>query len=399
MADDQQTVDYEALAAQARQAKPPQVDYDKLEADVKTAKDHVAQGQPVPHPVVARILDWLPAAGGAIGGGIGLLPGAALGGASGEAFKQLGNRIAGNPAPSTMTEAATDIGEQGALQGVAQLAGPAISKAAGYLAPKLMQSAVKPAFGAIEDMVKSGEAPAVVKTLLNDGINVTAGGIRKLNALINTGQDAIKQVLSSPSAGMVDPMSALGPLAETAAKFAKQGTPQADLATIRAAANDFIDAWVADPASGALKPKLTSELANEVKQGTYRKATDAAYGEMSSAGKEAQKALGRGLKEGIETANPNTPIAAMNAQQGQRIDAAEVVGRRWAMAHNLDPAGLAPAATKAAGFLTMLLSRSPAVKSMLANGMYQQAALIAGVTPNVIRSAVAALAMSKEDQK
>lgn len=407
MADDQQqAVDYDALAAQARQAKPPQVDYDKLAADVKTAQAHVDAGQSVPHPIVARILDWLPGVGAGIGGvlgAVGGLPGsvggAALGGGSGESFRQLGNRLAGNPAPPTSTEAAEDIGKQALLQGATQVLGPAMGKTASYLAPKLMQSAVKPAFGAIDDMVKSGEAPQVVKTLLKDGISVTASGIRKINSLISTGQDTIKAVLSSPSAGLVDPMSGLSKIPETVAKFATQGTPQADVATIRQAADQFVDAWVKDPATGDLKAKWSSDLANEIKQGTYRKATDAAYGEMSSAAKEAQKAIGRGIKEGIETANPDTPIKAMNAEQGQRIDAAEVVGRRWAMAHNLDPAGLAPAATKGVGFLTMLMSRSPAIKSMLANGMYQQAGLIAGVSPNVIRAAMAALSMSSEDQK
>ena len=217
MADDQQqAVDYDALAAQARQAKPPQVDYDKLAADVKTAQAHVDAGQSVPHPIVARILDWLPGVGAGIGGvlgAVGGLPGigrwrgrSAVGPVnhSGNwATVSLAIRLLPHPQRPQKTSVSSAL-----LQGATQVLGPAMwgRRPVIWLRSSCSRP-FKPAFGAIDDMVKSGEAPQVVKTLLKDGISVTASGIRKINSLISTGQDTIKAVLSSPSAGLVDPMS------------------------------------------------------------------------------------------------------------------------------------------------------------------------------------------------
>ena len=43
-------------------------------------------------------------------------------------------------------------------------------------------------------------------------------------------------------------------------------------------------------------------------------------------------------------------------------------------------------------FLAALIDRSPAVKSMIANGMWQSAERATGISANVIRGAVAAVA-------
>lgn len=385
--------------------------------NARLAQQHVNNQTDVPHPIVQRILKALPAAFGPLGyffgteegrqqlptaGGItgGMLAGptgAAAGAAAGTAARDITNAATGQgDTPKTAMGAATDVVGQSALQGGLEGTAALASRYAKPVAERLMQSAVKPGFQAIEDMVNTGNAPKVVQTLLKDGINVTASGIRRLNALIATDREQVKSILTDAS-GQVDPMQALGPLKELAGKYKNQPTPQADLATIRQAANDFIDAWVKDPQSGEIMAKWSPAEAQEVKTGAYRK-VQGDFGQMSGAAKDSQKALARGIKEGIENAVPNSDVAAINAREGARIDALDVVGRRWAMAHNLEPAGLAPVANKAAGFFTMLAQRSPAVKSMLANGLYKQAALVTGVPVFAIRAMMAAISGAQGDQ-
>ena len=95
-----------------------------------------------------RVVDSpaLPIAGGVIGGlaalpsGPGAVGGAALGGAAGEAYRQIGARALGMDAPDTSMEAAKKIGIEGATQGVAEATGSyvlgPIARGAGRLLKK-----------------------------------------------------------------------------------------------------------------------------------------------------------------------------------------------------------------------------------------------------------------------
>src|SRR6185295_15039462 len=106
----------------------------KKAIDAQLAKSHVDQGQPVPHPIVKRMLDWLPAMGGMLGGaagavvgapeaGIGAVPaaigGAMLGGAAGRSLENFGNALVGNPAPKSVAESFGSAGNAGLTQGAA----------------------------------------------------------------------------------------------------------------------------------------------------------------------------------------------------------------------------------------------------------------------------------------
>jgi len=68
------------------------------------------------------------------------------------------------------------------------------------------------------------------------------------------------------------------------------------------------------------------------------------------------------------------------------------VGRRVALSGNRDPVGFAWVAHHPTTFITALLDRSPAVKSLLARGLYTQAATAARVSPDLIRVALGAIA-------
>jgi hypothetical protein len=74
------------------------------------------------------------------------------------------------------------------------------------------------------------------------------------------------------------------------------------------------------------------------------------------------------------------------------LAALEAVRNRVGISGNQNPAGFAMVAHAAPrSFIAALMDRSPIVKSMIANGMWQSAERATGIPANVIRGAVQSL--------
>lgn len=346
------------------------------------------------------LLKYLPAVGGTIGGLTGGIPGAALGGAAGQGFQTLLNHfkelagaakdVSNNPPLDSIKGAAVGAGEgalaagkQAALQGAVQGLGDlAIKPGLTYLGRSVMQSAVKPGLKTVTRSMAAGETtPPVVQTLLDKGINVTAGGYRKLQTLLNATNDEISQAIAASNAGIA-PIKVAGRLSDTARTFANQVNPQADLAAISSVGENFLE-------SQAHRPLIPVAEAQALKQGTYARIGDK-YGQASAASIEAEKSLARGLKE--EIANEVPDVSALNAKEGKLIEALYAVGKRVALSGNANQVGMSWLIHNPTVFLASLMERSPVVQSMLARGMYSGAAAAAGVSEASIRAAVEALA-------
>lgn len=381
--------------------------------------------------------DWLPAAGATVGGviggiggtafglGFGGLPGAvggaAVGGAAGEAANQLVDRLTGDAtAPTSATEAATGMAGQAALQGGMQAVGGAVAPALKAGGQRLMQSSLKPGIGALKDMMKGAEVPKVVQTLLDEGVNVTRGGILKLQGLVDATNDTIRAAVRQ-SPAQIAPVRVAARTGPTRRAFAQQVNPDADVNAVREATQQFLRnpattktaqvgtkhvptgvlnaqgqmTTTAQPVMGRVSRPLSAVEAQDLKVGTYRQ-IGKKYGQQSAAAVEAEKALARGLKEELQKAIPS--IQALNKREGDLIEALEQVGRRVAVSSNRDPVGFGWVASYAPlNFLAALMDRSASVKSFLARGMYQSAAKVAGVPEHLIRAAVTALATSGDD--
>src|ERR1051325_7220009 len=290
--------------------------------------------------MLSRAAAWLPEAGGAIGGMAGGVPGAAVGGAAGQGYEALLTHLTELPTvlkdvarlaleqPTATakgflqgaTRGAVNAGEAAAVQGGAQAVGAGLGAVASKVAPALMQSALKPGLKTSLAAVKKGSEIPAVKTLLEEGVNVTPGGIEKLNAIISASNETIADALNSlPSAARVSPLKAAGRLTQTAAKFAHQVNPASDLEAVSRAGQEFLD-----------HPSLTSATmsvpeAQAMKTGTYAQLKAKAYGELKGADIEAQKAIARGLKEEIasEAQKYGIDITAANAREGAAITARE----------------------------------------------------------------------------
>lgn len=365
-------------------------------ADAKPVPDFAATNQKDPQGNATvdwldRLVQWLPAAAGATGGVMGsaggppgAIMGAALGGAAGEAYKQLIRRARGvGDVPSTSMDAAKNIGAEGAIQGAAQGVGEAIAPVLRTVGSRMMQSAVKPGLKMLLRDVKQGaDVPRVVKTLLDEGVSVTPTGLAKLQTLLKSTNDEIATALAS-SSGTVSPIRVASRLNQTARTFASQVNPQADLEAISTVGENFLGH------PGLTGASISLPEAQALKTGTYARIGEK-YGQASAAGIEAEKALARGLKEEIASEVP--AVTELNAKEGRLLEALHTVGKRVALAGNKDPIGFAWVAHNPMTFLAALMDRSPAVKSMVARGLYQSAGAAAQVAPQLIRLAVGAIA-------
>lgn len=268
-------------------------------------------------------VDALPTVGGAVGGIVGGiagnvpggLGGAALGGAAGEAAKQLVNRYRGAPAPSTMLEAATSIGKEGAIQGAAELAGAGIGKGAQYVGGRLYNLALRPAakitqgFGDVAGMG------------LKEGVPVSLGGAAKTAGLRSASAQAADQM--AMSSGATIPTSAatqgFGDVAKEAAQRASLGMAD-DTADVLARAAEIQKNYPGGiPASVAQALKKTAQKSADT---AFR--TQAAGGLVKTVDAQLNKATATGLKTGIEAAVPG--IAEQNAQTQTLMGLSKALG-------------------------------------------------------------------------
>lgn len=220
----------------------------------------------------------------------------------------------------------------------------------------LMGSALK-----ISGKNKIQDAATIIDTMLEEGINVTHGGIDKLRGMIGELNNEVRAHISQSSATV--PKSVVDqPLTEALDKFRRQATPEADIATIRKAWAEFRRHPLLRGSSD-----IPVQLAQDIKQGTQRKMAEE-YGSLGSAGVEAQKSIARGLKEGIAKAVPE--VAPLNAQESRLLAALEPLERRVLVEMRKNPVGLSLLAHNPKAALAFMADRSGLFKSLAARMIY-----------------------------
>src|SRR5574343_795789 len=234
-------------------------------------------------------------------------------------------------------------------------AGTWVSDRLGGLAQTLMQSALKPS----KKAQLSGDAARAVQTLLDNGVNVSRGGVEKLQNLVSDLNSQISDKITNSTATS-DRQTVLNALDSVRCKFSNQVDPIPDLNAIKAVADRF-----------NIHPSIQSDaipvqLAQQLKQGTY-KVLNGKYGQLGSAETEAQKGLARGLKEEIANALPE--IAPLNAKESQLLNALKLTESRVMQQANNNPFGIAGLATTPTSFIRMMLDKNALLKSAAARGV------------------------------
>lgn len=232
-------------------------------------------------------------------------------------------------------------------------AGEAVSGALKNTARGVMQSALKPGIKALQ----TGKAGRAVDTMLEEGVNVSPGGVDKLKTKIGEINDAIAaKIADSPA--IVKKERVASRLQEKLSQFEKQVNPTSDLKAIQKAWDEFLE-----------HPLLKTDdipvsTAQEMKQGTYRALGDKSYGELKGAEVEAQKTLARGLKEEIAKAVPE--VQQLNAQESGLLNALSLAERRVLVEANKNPVGLGFMALDPKRLAAWMADRSGLFKSIVA---------------------------------
>ena len=262
------------------------------------------------------------------------------------------------PEPAAGLGFATNVGIQAIPMAIGGVAGKLASPAMQSGARQLMQSALKPSKRSLE----TGEAGRAIGTIFEQGVNVTPGGVRELRSVITKLNDDIKDAIARLPA-MVDKQAVTKTLDNTYNKFMMQANPQSDIATIEKALTNFLE----HPLLRNLD-EIPVQLAQQLKQGTYKALGSKAYGELKGAEIEAQKALARGLKEEIARVVPG--IDKLNKTESELLNAESLMVSRTLMDANKNPMGLGWLAAHPATWLGFAIDRSPLLKSLIARTMY-----------------------------
>lgn len=145
------------------------------------------------------LASWLPAAGGMVGGYFGSIPGAAIGGAVGEGYKQLVQH--GAELPGAISDVARNllshpvetasgavagtnrgglnVGEEAATQAAGQYVGDKLAQGTGVMSKWLMNRATSRVSAKLMQ-----DFPELSDTLIDNALTVSKGGLGKAHALL-----------------------------------------------------------------------------------------------------------------------------------------------------------------------------------------------------------------------
>lgn len=170
---------------------------------------------------------------------------------------------------------------------------------------KLYQSALKPS-----TTTPPAKVAGAIKEGLASDVPVSVSGAQKLSDLMDDTNQKIAAVVASDPTKTINKFAVASRLADTAkGPLALQVNPEADLNAISQSGNEFL----------RNQPnEIPVTDAQKMKQATYSVQGKRAYGELSSAAVESQKALARGLKEELASQFPE--LSTLNAQDSRLIN-------------------------------------------------------------------------------
>jgi hypothetical protein len=172
--------------------------------------------------------DWLPTAGGVIGGMVGKVPGvriatAGIGGAAGEGYRQLVQHAGEIPGAlwdvgrNLVTEPAATVGgfvegakagaKQAAIQGAIQAGGQAVGEGLVGVGAKASPWLMNRALNLTAKL--SREFPTVSSTMIEHALTVSQGGLEKARTLLKAAKDTANAALTkAQAAGATVPITA-----------------------------------------------------------------------------------------------------------------------------------------------------------------------------------------------
>lgn len=341
-------------------------------------------------------VDALPMVGGAVGGTVGGIGGAAfglgvggapgaiggatLGGAAGESVRRLVQLARGKrkPGASTMGEDAAGIATEGAIQGASEAVGGAVGKGLQKGGRAIYRGLLKPSKAIREGF--GGDA--VVRTLMDEGVTISGKGLDKITGKLGASRDAALKMVqdAAPTSTYVKPseiISEFGDAVKTLRNRVNVGQPS-ELAKVGERGKRLIKALTTGAGMDAAGAQVAKETAQDAASGAYRM-MERGGAKQLGADDLLDEATARGFRKAVEKRVPG--VAAQN-QRTQALlgakraldDAVEGRANNMAVggARDIIAAGTGAAVGGPAGLATGLASRvlaSPRAGSAAAIGL------------------------------
>lgn len=223
----------------------------------------------------------------------------------------------------------------------------------------LMHSALKPTIEAS----RTGKADRAIATMLDEGYNVSPGGVEKIQARVSDLNKQVKDLIST-SPQKVNKLAAAQPLGLVMDRAKRQANPLADMNAVQGVFDEYMNHPLL-----VNKAEIPVQLAQELKTGTYRALGDKSYGELKSASIEAQKALASGLRGVV--ADKIQAVRPLLAEESNLLNALSVSERRVMVEANKNPLGLGWISSSPLHMAAFLADRSGLFKSLVARMLNQ----------------------------
>jgi hypothetical protein len=249
---------------------------------------------------------------------------------------------------------------------------------------RLMQSALKPSARALE----SGKGQAAVQTMLKEGVNVTPGGVAKLQWKIDALNKSVTEAIAS-SGATVDKHTIAARIQDVVTKIERSNpTPQDALRDVEKVYNQFLS-------NPNIPDKIPVQRAQELKQGIQNILREK-YGFLGRAEPSAQalNALGYGTKEDLVKAVPE--IAQLNKTESELLNALHFARKRVLQEGNKNPVGLGWLTANPVHLVAWMADRSPLFKSVVARLMYSSGGVL-GTTAGAAAGGVAGMISGSGD--
>jgi hypothetical protein len=229
----------------------------------------------------------------------------------------------------------------------------------------LMQNSLRPS----KADYLSGRGARAAQTMLDEGVNVSQGGVNKMRSAIDSLNSEIKGIIAN-SSETVNKNAVASRLQEVMKKY-EHSIDQDDLTAIENVWTKFLT-----HPKLAGKEEIPIQVAQKMKQSGGAK-LDAAYNRakpLSDAEEDAYKALVRGLKEEIASKAP--AVSPLNARESGLINASKIAANRVAVDANKQQIGLGALISQPWMAPIWMWDRSPLAKSITARGLYSGAGAI-----------------------
>lgn len=259
---------------------------------------------------------------------------------------------------------------------------------------RLMQSALKPSQSLVNARSGAGfgSKDAIARAVLEEGRNVTAGGLDKAQLALDA-TDASAQAALKAGAGAgvtVDPFKVTQAIdGQGGQTFGKQINAQPDTAAIAQVRENFANnPHISDPVTG-MAP-MPADLAHEFSMNTGKN-LKGKFGRLGGATVEAEKAGRASITGQLRDQIPE--LEPLWKQEAQQITTRDALEQALARTGNRDPIGLGTmvgAVKNPALAAVGAMDRSAPIKSLLARGLYNMPA----PSPDTMRALLLSLMAS-----